>query len=99
MADSGLGYEGGAGVFAIGLAAIVAAYYFTTLSRTLLFWSAFILTRPLGATVGDLLDKPVADGGLAVSRLYASLLLAAFIVLCLLILPQRAGGHPGGKSS
>jgi uncharacterized membrane-anchored protein len=97
MADSGLGYEGGAVVFALGLAVVVAAYYFTNVSRTLLFWCAFILTRPLGATVGDLLDKPVADGGLAVSRLYASLLLAAFMVLCLLILPQKAGGHPGDK--
>ena len=97
MADSGLGYEGGALVFAVGLVAIVAAYYFTNASRTLLFWGAFILTRPLGATVGDLLDKPVVDGGLAVSRLYASLLIAAFMVLCILVLPQRAGGHPSDK--
>jgi uncharacterized membrane-anchored protein len=99
MADSGLGYEGGALVFAAGLVVVVAAYYFTNVSRTLLFWSAFILTRPLGATVGDLLDKPVADGGLAVSRLYASLLLAAFMVLCILVLPQRAGGHPSDKAA
>jgi uncharacterized membrane-anchored protein len=99
MADSGLGYEGGALVFAAGLVVVVAAYYFTNVSRTLLFWSAFILTRPLGATVGDLLDKPVADGGLAVSRLYASLLLAAFMVLCILVLPQRAGGHPSDKAT
>jgi uncharacterized membrane-anchored protein len=64
MADTGLGYEGGALVFAAGLFVIVAAYYFTSLSRTALFWSAFILTRPLGATVGDFLDKPVANGGI-----------------------------------
>ena len=70
-----------------------------SVSRTLLFWSAFILTRPLGATVGDLLDKPVTDGGLALSRLYASLLLAAFMVLGILLLPQRAGGHPSDKAT
>jgi uncharacterized membrane-anchored protein len=99
MADSGLGYEGGALVFALGLIVLIAAYYFTNVSRTLLFWSAFILTRPLGATVGDLLDKPVADGGLAISRLYASLLLIAFMVLCILVLPQRAAGDSGKKAT
>jgi uncharacterized membrane-anchored protein len=73
MADTnGLGYEGGALVFAAGLALIAAAYFFTTVSRTLLFWAAFILTRPLGATLGDLLDKPLNNGGLAFSRFYAS---------------------------
>ena len=77
MADTGLGYEGGALVFGAGLAVIAAAYFFTTVSRTLLFWSAFILTRPLGATVGDFLDKPVADGGLAISRFSVSALLAS----------------------
>ena len=98
MADTtGLGYEGGALVFAAGLAVVAAAYYYTNVSRTLLFWTAFILTRPLGATVGDLLDKPLADGGLALSRLYASALLAAFIIVCILILPQRAGRHPGER--
>lgn len=101
MADTnGLGYEGGALVFGAALAAVAAAYYLTNVSHTLLFWSAFILTRPLGATVGDLLDKPVADGGLAFSRYTATAVLAAFIVACLLLLPQKAGGHPGeGKSS
>jgi len=94
MADSGLGYDGGALVFSAGLAVIVIAYYFTSISRTALFWAAFILTRPLGATVGDFLDKPIADGGLAVSRLYASLLLSAVIVACIWALPQRAGRHP-----
>ena len=99
MADTGLGYEGGALVFAAGLGVIVAAYYFTSLSRTALFWSAFILTRPLGATVGDYLDKPVANGGLAVSRLYASLIIAAVMIVCILVFPQRAGRHPGSATS
>ncbi|NGX96525.1 MAG: hypothetical protein G4V63_15305, partial [Candidatus Afipia apatlaquensis] len=91
MADTGLGYEGGALVFAAGLLVIVGAYFMTNLSRTLLFWSAFILTRPLGATVGDFLDKPVANGGLAFSRVYASALLAAFMIACILLFSQRAG--------
>jgi uncharacterized membrane-anchored protein len=98
VADTnGLGYEGGALVFGAGLAVLVAAYFFTNVSRTLLFWSAFILTRPLGATLGDLLDKPAADGGMAVSRFYASAILAALILACILILPQRAGQHPGER--
>jgi uncharacterized membrane-anchored protein len=96
MADTtGLGYEGGALVFAAGLALVAAGYFYTNVSRTLLFWSAFILTRPLGATVGDLLDKPIANGGLALSRFYASAILAAFIAACILLLPQRSGQHPG----
>lgn len=96
MADTnGLGYEGGAIVFGVALALVAAAYYFTDVSRTLLFWSAFILTRPLGATVGDLLDKPIEHGGLAFNRFTASAALAAFIVICLLLLPQKAGKHPG----
>ncbi len=95
MADStGLGYEGGALVFGVALAAVAAAYYWTKMSRVTLFWLAFILTRPLGATVGDFLDKPVDHGGLALSRPIASAVLAAFIVICLLVLPQRAGRHP-----
>jgi uncharacterized membrane-anchored protein len=98
MADTnGLGYEGGALVFAAGLAVIVAVYYYTNVSRTLLFWSAFILTRPLGATLGDLLDKPLEEGGLEFDRFYASAILAAIIVACILFLPQRAGGHPGAQ--
>src|ERR1700761_4373936 len=96
MADTnGFGYEGGALVFAAGLVLIVAAYFLTGISRTLLFWAAFILTRPLGATLGDLLDKPVNDGGLAFSRFYASGILAALIIACVALLPQRAGTHPG----
>jgi uncharacterized membrane-anchored protein len=90
----GLGYGDGALVFAAGLAVILGLYLLTDVSRVLLFWAAFILTRPLGATVGDLLDKPVHDGGLALSRPLASAAIAAFILLCLLILPQRAGRHP-----
>jgi uncharacterized membrane-anchored protein len=96
MADSnGLGYERGALVFAAGLVVVAAAYFYTNVSRTLLFWSAFILTRPLGATLGDFLDKPVANGGLAFGRFYASALLAALIVACIVFLPQRAVKHPG----
>jgi uncharacterized membrane-anchored protein len=98
MADTnGLGYEGGALVFAVALAAIAGAYFYTNVSRTLLFWSAFILTRPLGATLGDFLDKPLDDGGLAFSRFYASAILAAVIVACIVFLPQRAGKHPGAQ--
>ena len=96
MADNtGLGYDGGALVFAVGLAAIAAAYQWTNISRVLLFWAAFILTRPLGATVGDFLDKPVSDGGLALSRPIASAVIAAFIIACLFLLPQKPGQHPG----
>lgn len=86
----GLGYEGGALVFAAGLLIVAAAYFFTKLSHTLLFWAAFILSRPLGATVGDLLDKPHASGGLEMSRYAASAVLAIFIVGCILFLPQKA---------
>ncbi len=90
-----LGYERGALVFAAGLAVVAAAYFWTNVSRTLLFWSAFILTRPLGATVGDYLDKPLANGGLAFGRFYASAILAALMIACIVFLPQRAGKHPG----
>ena len=96
MADtSGLGYGGGALVFTAGLAVIAGLYFWSNVSNVLLFWAAFIVTRPLGATVGDLLDKPVHDGGLAFSRPIASAVIAAFIVVCVLVLPQRAGRHPG----
>jgi uncharacterized membrane-anchored protein len=90
----GLGYEGGALVFAGGLAVVVVLYLRTGVSRVTLFWTAFILTRPLGATVGDFLDKPVNAGGLALSRPLASAVIAGFIVVCLFVLPQRAGRHP-----
>ncbi len=95
IADTGgLGYEGGALVFAAGLAVIAGLYFWTNVSHVLLFWTAFILTRPLGATVGDFLDKPVSHGGLALSRPLASAVIAIFILGCLLFLPQRAGQHP-----
>lgn len=95
LADTGgLGYDGGALVFGATLAVVAALYYWTNVSRVLLFWAAFILTRPLGATVGDFLDKPLANGGLALSRYTASIALALFIVGCIALLPQRAGRHP-----
>ena len=96
LADTGgLGYEGGALVFGAGLMIVAAAYYWTHVSRVTLFWAAFILTRPLGATIGDFLDKPVSHGGLDLSRPMASAAIAIFIVACVLLLPQRAGRHPG----
>ena len=94
LADTGLGYEGGALVFTAGLALLVAAYYWTDISRVLLFWAAFILTRPLGATVGDFIDKPLDQGGLAWSRPLATTVIATLMILCILIFPQIAGSHP-----
>jgi uncharacterized membrane-anchored protein len=89
-ADSaGIGYAGGAIIFCSLLALVAAAYFWTRVSRTVLFWAAFILTRPLGAVVGDLLDKPVSKGGLALSRFAASAALIAFMAACILILPRR----------
>jgi uncharacterized membrane-anchored protein len=90
-ADSaGLGYAGGVVLFLALLALIAAAYFASRISRTLLFWAAFILTRPLGAVVGDFLDKPLSAGGLDLSRYSASGALAAFIFVCILVLPQPA---------
>jgi uncharacterized membrane-anchored protein len=94
----GLGYLGGATMFAIALTVLAILYFTTGTSRVLLFWAAFILTRPLGATVGDFLDKPLVKGGLDLSRPIASLALVAAILLLILIVPQRAGGHPGAPS-
>jgi len=94
-ADGGLGYSGGAAVFGACLLLLALAYFWTSLSRVALFWAAFILTRPLGATVGDFFDKPPAAGGLQVSRPIASLILCVAIILLILILPQRAGRHSG----
>ena len=88
---AGLGYGGGAIIFSILLGVVIAAYYWTTISRTLLFWAAFILTRPLGAVVGDFLDKPVDAGGLALDRYSASAALIVFIAMCILMLPHLAG--------
>jgi len=95
IADAGLGYSGGALVFGAGLAVLAILYFTTRVSHVLLFWAAFILTRPLGATVGDFLDKPVAKGGIEMSRPIATLVLAVAIILLVLILPQRPGRHPG----
>jgi uncharacterized membrane-anchored protein len=95
--DTGLGYKGAALVFGAALAIVAGAYFWSKLSHVLLFWAAFILTRPLGATVGDFLDKPVAEGGLALSRLLASAVIAIVMIACILAIPQRAGAHPGAK--
>ena len=99
VADAGLGYRGGALVFGGLLILVAIAYYRTRISHVVLFWTAFILTRPLGATVGDFFDKPIAQGGLNVSRPLASAILAAVILLCILLIPQRAGSHPRSASS
>jgi uncharacterized membrane-anchored protein len=96
IADTGdLGYEGGALVFGAGLVLIAALYFWTDVSRVFLFWAAFILTRPLGATLGDLLDKPLDHGGFALSRPAASAVITAIIIGCIFLLPQRPGRHPG----
>lgn len=89
------GFGGGVGLF-LGLIVVVALlYYFTKISRTFLFWAAFILTRPLGATMGDLMTKPHADGGMNLSRFVSAGVIAVFMLLCILLFPQRAGSHPG----
>ena len=93
--NGGLGYLGGALLFGGALAVLAALYYATKISRVALFWAAFILTRPLGATVGDFLDKPFAKGGLDFSRPVASAVLTIAIVALILLLPQRAGSHDG----
>ncbi|MEZ5595225.1 MAG: hypothetical protein R3E84_02355 [Pseudomonadales bacterium] len=92
---AGLGYLGAAAIFGALLLLVVALNYATRLSRTLLFWAAFVLTRPLGAVVGDFLDKPVAQGGLEFSRYLATGVLLAAIILLIVVLPQRAAakGH------
>ena len=96
MADtSGFGFFGAALVFLAALAVVAALYFWTGISRVLLFWAAFILTRPLGATVGDFLDKPLNQGGLNFSRPLATAIIAVGIVVCILLTPQRAGRHPG----
>jgi len=98
-ADGGLGYAGGALVFAAGLLVLAGLHFFTKVSRVFLFWAAFILTRPLGATIGDFFDKPHAQGGLEVSRPVASLILAGAIVLLILMLPQRPAGQARVKGA
>ena len=98
MAGGGLGYAGGAIAFGLALAVLAGLYYSTRISRVALFWMAFILTRPLAATVGDLFDKPHAKGGLEISRPIASLILAVAVIVLILVLPQRAGRHPGAEA-
>src|SRR5579885_429742 len=96
--DAGVGFGGGALVFLAALAIIAGLYYRSRISHVLLFWAAFILTRPLGATVGDFLDKPLHEGGLALSRPVASAVIAACIIVLILVLPQRAGSHPAASA-
>jgi uncharacterized membrane-anchored protein len=95
--DLSLGYLGGAAAFSGALLVLFLLYRFTSISRVGLFWAAFILTRPLGATVGDFLDKPLAKGGLDLSRPLATAVLAVAIVILVAIIPQRAGAHPGNE--
>lgn len=92
---AGLGYLGAAAIFGFLLVSVVALYHFTSISRTILFWAAFVLTRPLGAVVGDFLDKPIAQGGLEFSRYTATGALLAAISILIVVLPQRAAtkGH------
>lgn len=94
VADTnGFGYERGALVFSAGLAVVAALYFFKKAPRAVLFWAAFILTRPLGATLGDLIDKPVDEGGFAIGRFAVSAILVIAIVACIRFLPQEAGKH------
>ncbi|HEY1613108.1 MAG TPA: hypothetical protein VGF97_05355 [Rhizomicrobium sp.] len=95
----GFGYEVGALIFGVGLAIVAILYFWTRASHVLLFWAAFILTRPLGATVADFFDRPVANGGLNVSRPVASAILAMIIVGLIWIVPQRAGRHPDSATA
>ncbi len=99
IADSSLGYGGGALFFGALLLVLAALYRWTRISHVLLFWAAFILTRPLGATVGDFLDKPLGQGGLELSRPLASLVLIAAMLALVWLIPQRPGRHPGGDQA
>ncbi|MES1262709.1 MAG: hypothetical protein ABUL69_00010 [Peristeroidobacter soli] len=97
--DTGLGYTGAALVFGAALAIVAAAYFWTSISRVTLFWAAFILTRPLGATLGDYLDKPLEKGGLDLSRPVATAVLGGVMLALIFLLPQRAGAHPANPPS
>ncbi len=99
IADSALGYGGGAAFFGALLLVLAALYFWSRISHVLLFWAAFILTRPLGATLGDLFDKPLGQGGFDMSRPLASLVLAVAIVVLIWLIPQRPGVHPGRDSA
>lgn len=92
---AGIGYLGGVGVFGALLILVIIIYFSTNVSRTFLFWAAFVLTRPLGAVVGDFLDKPIESGGLALSRYSASAALLAFMMACIVVFPQKPArrGH------
>ena len=93
--SEGTGFGGGVFLFLGLLAGVAGLYFFTKISRTVLFWTAFILTRPLGASLGDFLTKPHTEGGLGWSRFISTGVIAAFMVACILLFPQRAGTHPG----
>ena len=95
---AGLGYVGAAIIFSTLLLAVLATYYWTNISRTFLFWAAFVLTRPLGAVVGDFLDKPISNGGLALSRYSASVTLLIVIIACILVFPQHAAKNAAKNS-
>jgi uncharacterized membrane-anchored protein len=97
VADAGPGYEGGALLFGAALAVLGIAYFTMRIGHVALFWAAFILTRPLGATVGDYLDKPIAAGGLEFSRPLASAALAILMIALVLLIPQRPGQHPSAQ--
>jgi uncharacterized membrane-anchored protein len=97
--DGGFGYLGGALLFGSSLLAVWALWRYTQLSKVVLFWAAFILTRPLGATVGDFLDKPFAKGGLDLSRPLATTVLAVAILALIWLLPQHAGSHPKNSTT
>lgn len=97
--STGLGYDGGALVFCAGLAVLAGLYYWSKISRIFLFWAVFILTRPLGATIGDFLDKPRSHGGLALSRPLASAVIFVLIIVLIFVLPQRPGRHPGAAQA
>jgi uncharacterized membrane-anchored protein len=98
-ADSGLGYLGGALLFVGALVIVAGCYFWTDVPRVVLFWAAFILTRPLGATVGDFFDKPRDQGGLDISRPLGSAIIAGFVVASILIIPQRPGIHPSASKT
>ncbi|HWE45344.1 MAG TPA: hypothetical protein VG407_04880 [Caulobacteraceae bacterium] len=95
--EKALGYAGGAAAFSGALGVVAALYFFTKVNRVLLFWAAFILTRPLGATVGDFFDKPLSQGGIGVERPIATAILAILIVTLIIVLPQKSGRHPGAE--
>ena len=99
IADAGLGYSGGAIVFGAGLLLLALLYFTTKVSRVFLFWAAFILTRPLGATVGDFLDKPLSKFGLSMSWPIASAVLAVVTIVLILLLTQTPGQHPGQREA